>query len=108
MITDDIPLAARCIAVGARVLGSKGREFTEAAIGDALARRELLALLRDMGETTGGPAPLERKHRSQFLGRLDEIVQALRRRRQAATPGPDSGPAPEDPDRPPQAAPPPG
>jgi len=80
VITADIPLAARCIKKGARVLGSKGREFTEDSIGDALARRELSALLREMGDITGGPAPLEKKDRSRFLGTLDQVIQALRRK----------------------------
>jgi uncharacterized protein YaiI (UPF0178 family) len=60
-------------------LGPKGRKFDESSIGSALATRELLAQLRDMGETTGGPAPLEKKDRSRFLHKLDEIIQAIRR-----------------------------
>ena len=81
VVTADIPLAARCLAKGARVLDAKGKEFKNDSIGSALASRELLSMLRDMGEMTGGPAPLEKKDRSRYLGRLDEIVQALRRRR---------------------------
>ncbi len=81
VITADIPLAARCLAKGARVLGSKGREFTEESIGEALARRELLSQLREMGEMTGGPAPLEKRDRSEYLQRLDQVIQALRRKR---------------------------
>ena len=81
VLTSDIPLAARCLANGARVLGPKGREFEEASIGSALATRELLAQLRDMGETTGGPRPLEKKDRSRFLHRLDEIIQMIRRKK---------------------------
>ena len=81
VVTSDIPLAARCLACGARVLDAKGKEFKEESIGSALASRELLADLRDLGEITGGPAPLEKKDRSRFLSRLDEVVQAIRRRR---------------------------
>jgi uncharacterized protein YaiI (UPF0178 family) len=79
VLTSDIPLAARALAKGASVLGPKGRKFDESSIGSALATRELLAQLRDMGETTGGPAPLEKKDRSRFLHKLDEIIQAIRR-----------------------------
>ena len=57
VITADIPLAARCLARGARALDAKGREFTPDAIGSALASRELLSDLRDLGVVTGGPAP---------------------------------------------------
>lgn len=81
VITADIPLAARCLPKGARVLDAKGREFKEDSIGSALASRELLAELRDMGQMTGGPAPFEKKDRSRFLGKLDEVIQAIRRRR---------------------------
>ena len=77
VITADIPLAARCIKSGARVLGSRGEEFTEAGIGDALAMRALKDHLRQTGEITGGPAPMDKKSRSRFLSRLDEIINAI-------------------------------
>ena len=80
VISGDIPLAARCLEKGARVLGPRGKEFTEDSIGDALATRELLSQLRDAGTVTGGPAPIEKRDRSRFLQRLDEIVQAGRRK----------------------------
>ena len=78
-VTADIPLAARCLEVGARVLGPKGRAFTEDSIGDALASRALGDHLRQMGIQTGGPAPMEKKDRSRFLSRLDEMVNAIQR-----------------------------
>lgn len=74
VVTADIPLAARCIQAGARVLGTRGEEFTEAGIGDALAMRALTDYLRQTGEFTGGPAPMDKKSRSRFLSRLDEII----------------------------------
>jgi hypothetical protein len=79
VITNDIPLAARCLDKGARVLGQKGREFTTASIGEALASRELSQNLREVGVMTGGPKPMEQKDRSCFLGKLDEILVALKR-----------------------------
>ena len=77
VITNDIPLASRCLEGGARVLGQKGHEFTPESIGDALAGRELSQNLREMGVMTGGPKPMEQKDRSRFLGKLDEIIVAL-------------------------------
>ena len=77
VITNDIPLASRCLDQGARVLGQKGREFTPESIGDALAGRELSQNLREMGVMTGGPRPMEQKDRSRFLGKLDELVVTL-------------------------------
>ena len=79
VITSDIPLAARCLEKRVRVLGQKGKEFTEDSIGDALASRELAQNLREMGVMTGGPKPMEQKDRSRFLGKLDQILVALDR-----------------------------
>jgi uncharacterized protein len=79
VITADIPLASRCLKNGAQVLGPKGRVFTEAGIGDALATREILSNLRDQGTMTGGPAPFGKKDRSRFLQSLDAAVQACGR-----------------------------
>lgn len=79
VITGDILLAERCLNKGSRVLGHKGVEFTEDNIGNSVANRELMQNLRHMGENRGGPAPMDRKARSQFLGSLDRILHALKR-----------------------------
>ncbi len=79
VITTDIPLADRCIRAGARVLGPKGVEFTEDDMGNALATRALLDMLRQSGSFGGGPAPFAKADRSRFLGKLDELVHAVRR-----------------------------
>ncbi len=79
VVTADIPLAARCLKRGARVIDHRGGEFTDESIGEALASRELMSTLRDLGTVTGGPAPFDRKDRSRFLQRLDRTIQALRR-----------------------------
>ncbi len=81
VVTADIPLAADCLKKGARVLGPRGRPFTEDSIGGALATRELLSQLRDMGEVTGGPPPFQKRDRSQFLQALDQMIQAARRKK---------------------------
>jgi uncharacterized protein YaiI (UPF0178 family) len=79
-ITTDIPLAERCLAKGARVLGPKGHTFTEDAIGEAMATRALLDMLRQSGEFGGGPAPFGKPDRSRFLSKLDETLHAIRKR----------------------------
>ena len=79
VVTSDIPLAARCLEKGARVLGQKGHEFTPDSIGDALASRELSQNLREMGVVTGGPKPMQPKDRSKFLSKLHELIDALER-----------------------------
>jgi uncharacterized protein YaiI (UPF0178 family) len=76
VVTSDIPLADRCLKKGARALTPKGAVFTEDSIGEAMASRELLAHLRDMGTVTGGPAPFSPKDRSRFLHALDQLIRA--------------------------------
>ena len=75
VVTADIPLAARCLAAGARVLGTDGRPFTEDSIGGALATRDLKAYLRETGTQSGGPRALTPRDRSRFESKLDEMVQ---------------------------------
>ena len=79
VVTADILLAERCVKKQARVLGPKGNEFTEDNMGMAVANRELMQNLRHMGENRGGPSPMDKKARSQYLGKLDQILQALKR-----------------------------
>lgn len=81
VVTADIPLAARCLEKGAKVLGTKGHPFTEDSIGDALATRELMDQLRQAGVARGGPAPMGKEDRSRFLSSLDQMIQAVRRGR---------------------------
>jgi uncharacterized protein YaiI (UPF0178 family) len=78
-ITNDIPLAARCIAKNAMVLRPNGDALTEASIGMALATRDLMQTLRDSGEVSGGPRPFSKADRSQFLNKLETTVRAALR-----------------------------
>lgn len=81
VITGDIPLAARCLAKGAHVIGHGGKPFTPDNIGALLATRDLLSRLREGGEMLGGPPPFEKRHRSSFLQALDQAINTLRRAR---------------------------
>ena len=80
-ITNDIPLAARCLERGALAIKPNGEPFTENGIGMALANRELMQGLRESGEITGGPRPFSKSDRSEFLNRLETTVQAAKRQR---------------------------
>jgi uncharacterized protein len=77
VITGDIPLAARCLKIGARVLEPKGRVFTEASISSALANRDIMQYLRNTGVDTSGPAPFTKRDRSLFLQSLDKVIRAI-------------------------------
>jgi hypothetical protein len=74
-VTADIPLAARCLAKDARALTYTGKHWSTDNIGNALAGREVARHMREIGMTTGGPAPLTRADRSRFLGALDQAVR---------------------------------
>ena len=80
VVTQDIPLASRCLANGAQVLASNGRAFTPDTIGMALASRSIAEHLRSTGEVTRGPPPFQAADRSRFLSALDEAVNRARRK----------------------------
>ena len=77
-ITNDIPLADRCLKAGAGAIRPDGRVFTNDSIGTALATRAIMAGLREQGEVTGGPPPFSKRDRSQFLQALETAIQARR------------------------------
>ena len=79
VITADIPLAARCLSRGARVVGPSGRRFTEDGIGAALAMRDLKSHLRDSGEIRDHDPPFTKQDRSRFLQALEQAVQAAKK-----------------------------
>ncbi len=79
-ITADIPLAARCLENGARVLGPTGKVFSEENIGMALGMRELKQHLRETSNTQTFNAGFTARDRSQFLNTLENEIQALKRR----------------------------
>ena len=78
-ITNDIPLAARCLERGALAIKPNGEPFTDNGIGMALANRELMQGLRESGEITGGPRPFRKSDRSAFLNHLETTVQTAKR-----------------------------
>ena len=80
VVTGDIPLAARCVEAGARVLRHSGEALTRDNIGNALATRDLMADLRaaDPFHQGGGKA-FSRADRSRFLDALERAVRAAGR-----------------------------
>jgi uncharacterized protein YaiI (UPF0178 family) len=79
VLTADIPLAARVINSDVRCLDFRGGEYNPNRIGDALAGRDLNALLRSMGEITGGPKAFSPKDRSKFASTLDAAINKMAR-----------------------------
>ncbi len=80
VVTTDIPLAAKCVAAGARVVKPNGEELTSANIGNVLAMRDLMADLRAADPfRQGGGRPFSKADRSRFLETLDRVLRALSR-----------------------------
>lgn len=80
VITQDIPLAARCLRNGVSVLSPSGKVFDNDSIGMAVATRDLMTDLRSAGAQTRGPPPLTRQDVSRFLSALDLAVTRLKRK----------------------------
>lgn len=79
VVTQDIPLAARCLASGARVIGNTGKPYTQATIGLSVALRDLNQHLRETGEIRGLNPAFTARDRSRFLESLEQAVQDIRR-----------------------------
>ena len=76
VVTGDIPLAAKCIEGGARVIRHNGEVFTPANIGNILATRDLMSDLRAADPfRQGGGKPFTKADRSRFLSSLDTEIQ---------------------------------
>lgn len=83
VLTADIPLASRTVTQGIQTIDFRGKAFTDASIGNALASREINAYLRSMGEGGGGPSAFSAKDRGKFASLLDNVVSGMARRRDA-------------------------
>lgn len=81
VVTQDIPLAGRCLENGAVVIGNTGREYSEASIGQALASRAINQHLREMGEMAGGGKAFSPGDRSRFLQALESACRRAKRAR---------------------------
>jgi uncharacterized protein YaiI (UPF0178 family) len=81
VVTGDIPLAARCIAAGARVLRHDGTAFSEANIGQQLAMRDLMADMRAANPlgVGGGGRGFTKADRSRFLDALEREIRAAKK-----------------------------
>ena len=77
VITTDIPLAAKAVAAGAKVLKPNGEPFTEANIGNVLATRDLMYDLRAADPfRQGGDKGFSKTDRSRFINVLDRFLRS--------------------------------
>ena len=87
VVTADVPLASMVVEAGGRALNPRGELYTEANIGEHLARRNFLDELRASGVVTGGPAPFSASDQKQFARELDRMLARRPRPPRDAVPG---------------------
>ena len=79
VVTGDIPLAAKCVAKGARVIKHNGETLTDRNIGQVLASRDLMADLRAADPfRQGGGKLFSKADRTRFLDGLEREVRAAK------------------------------
>jgi hypothetical protein len=79
VITGDIPLAAKCVAAGARVLKHNGEALTQVNIGNVLATRDLMTDIRAADPfRQGGGKAFSKADRSRFLDALERELRAAK------------------------------
>lgn len=79
VVTNDIPLAAKCVAAGARVLRPDGSVLDTRNVGQQLAMRDLAADMRAADPfRQGGGKAFSKADRSRFLNALETAIRAAR------------------------------
>lgn len=73
-ITNDIPLAKRCLEKGASAIRPNGKLFDEENIGMALAMREIKQHIRESQQTQTFNASFTKADRSAFLEALHRLL----------------------------------
>ena len=77
VVTGDIPLAAKCVEAGARVIKHNGEALTQANIGNVLATRDLMTDLRAADPFRQGSGKgFTKADRSRFLEALVGEIRA--------------------------------
>ncbi|MEM9315682.1 MAG: YaiI/YqxD family protein [Pseudomonadota bacterium] len=71
VVTQDIPLAAAVVDLGAEAVGPRGEPYTRETVRQRLSMRNFMTELRDSGVRTGGPAPLGNADKQRFANLLD-------------------------------------
>ena len=78
-ITNDIPLAKRCLEKGAAAIRPNGKLFDEANIGMALAMREIKQHIRESQQSQTFNASFTKADRSAFLEGLHRLLVSLKK-----------------------------
>lgn len=77
VVTGDIPLAAKCVETGARVIKHNGERLDARNVSEALATRDLMTDLRAADPfRQGGGKAFSKADRSRFLDALEREIRA--------------------------------
>ena len=80
-VTADIPLAARLVEKGVRVVDPRGEEYTPENVGERLSVRDFMDSLRSSGVETGGPSARSARDTQAFAATFDRVLTKLVRSR---------------------------
>jgi uncharacterized protein YaiI (UPF0178 family) len=76
VITADIPLAAALVAKNVLVLDPRGERYDADSIGERLAMRDFMEVMRGAGADLAGPSALSQADRQAFARQLDRLLES--------------------------------
>jgi uncharacterized protein YaiI (UPF0178 family) len=74
VVTADIPLAAELVASDVIAINPRGERYHAENIMQRLAMRDFMQQMRDSGQASGGPPPLDNTDRQAFANTLDRLL----------------------------------
>jgi len=74
VITADIPLAADIVEKGAHAINPRGELYTPENIRQRLTMRNFMEEMRNAGQASGGPPPLNKSNIQHFANTLDRLL----------------------------------
>ena len=77
VVTADIPLAARIVALGGIALDPRGEIYTEENVTERLSVRNFMMELRSGGLVQGGPSQFSLTDRQRFASSLDRVLTKM-------------------------------
>ena len=74
VVTADIPLAADVVEKCAHAINPRGELYTPENIRQRLQMRNFMEEMRNTGQASGGPPPLNNADRQYFANNLDRLL----------------------------------
>ena len=74
VVTADIPLAADVVEKGAHAINPRGELYTPENIRQRLQMRNFMEEMRNTGQASSGPPPLNNADRQYFANNLDRLL----------------------------------